>query len=172
MLAPSPLLSQLFIQAIAFFTSSLFDTTPRCHLRSSIYTSITLPLAFCSEKIGALYNSVMLYYWFIVACSLGLFSFLRPRRQLRLTSSPTLSTKHFRPKTPPPPNYKRIRLLFFIYMLLISVQVYAMTQEHLSLQSLYAIPFAFSCGSLIISYRWQLQAINKLLSSMRSTIYK
>jgi hypothetical protein len=150
MLAPSPLLSQLFISVIAYFTSSLYYTTARHYLFSSIYTSIAPSLAFCNEKLSAFYNSVM-YYWFIVACSLGIFGFLRPHRH-RFTCSPTVSTIPFKSKSPPAPNYRCIHLLFFAYVLLISAHVHAIAQEHLPLHSLCTIPFILSCGSLVLYF--------------------
>jgi len=108
----------------------------------------------------------MIYYWFLVACSLGTFGFLRPHRY-RSTSCSTVPTKSFKSKSLPAPNYRRLRLIFFSYVLLLSAHVHAITQERLPLHSLCFIPLFFSGGSYIIYFRqfWQLHAINHLLTT-------
>jgi hypothetical protein len=66
MLALSPLLSDLFAQVIAYFTSIYINLY--CPSRRSVYYSIIPPITFFGcEKRGAFYNCVMVYYWFIVA---------------------------------------------------------------------------------------------------------
>jgi len=67
MLAFSLLLSLLFIQVIAFFKNLLFYMKQNHPLHRYISTSISPPLTFCNEKHGPLSNSVLIYYWFIVA---------------------------------------------------------------------------------------------------------
>jgi hypothetical protein len=165
MLALSPLLSDLFTQVIAYFTSIYINLY--CPSRRSVYYSIIPPVTFCCEKCGAIYNCAMIYYLFIVARSLGLYRSLSPCWQPRRCGS---SVQVFRsssltPRFPPAPNYTKFKVIFLIYLLTTCVHVHAIHQEHLPFHSLCTFP-AILLWSFSIGYwgqSWQLQAINALL---------
>jgi len=167
MLVFSPLLSFSFIQAIASYISSLFYTSTHYCYRRSSPALFSPSLTFFSARYGALYNSVMVYHWFIVAQLLGLYwdpsPSWRPRKQ-KSSPQPTKSTK---PKTPPAPNYHRLRLFFFIYILFTSSHVYAVFRDELPIKSLCTMPMVLLCSSCIMSLHnnKENRAINKLLHS-------
>ncbi len=162
MLVPSPLLSDLFIQAIAYFKSfyiKLFHPISPYTLQP-----ISTPLTVCSDRYGAFYLCIMLYQWFIVARSLGLYHPLHPYRKIKITSS----HKPIIYKSPPAPNYNRLQTIFAIYLVLICTHVHAIHQEYLPLCSLSALPttiLSLSGLSYIQQYRDQ-RKILRLLTSI------
>jgi hypothetical protein len=167
MLVFSPLLSFSFIQAIASYISSLFYTSTHYNYRRLSPALIAPSLTFFSARYGALYNSIMVYHWFIVARLLGLYWDPSPSWRPRQQKSSSQSTKSTKPKTPPAPNYHYFRLFFFFYILFTSSHVYAVFRDELPIKSLCAMPTVLLCSSSIIllhNYK-ENQAINKLLHS-------
>jgi hypothetical protein len=166
MLALSHLFRLLFIQAVAYFIPTLLHTTPyhRYHC-STNSISIAPPLCFCDEIYGALHNSIMIYYWFIVARLLGLYRPSSPFWRPRQCKPSIRKLALHKPRKPPDPNNRQLHLIFIIYTLITCIHVHAIHQEDLPIQSLCAFPLLLFCSSSIFySHQcWKLRAINNLI---------
>ena len=107
----------------------------------------------------------MLYQWFIVVQSLGLYPPLGPCRRIKQHSS---TKKPTIPQSPPAPNYRYLRFLFATYLLLTCTHVYAIHQEIIAIFSLSASPIAlFSLSGFICTRQCQEQ--RKILKLLKST---
>jgi hypothetical protein len=131
---------------LIIFTVITMNQLPFSAKRRPSFNYINLPLAFSSEKDGVLSSCVSLYYWFIVACRLGLFYSLSPRWRQRKNKSVTLP--HFephmkKPRKPPDKSRRGFLDLFLFYLLLVFTNTNAVWHEDMSLASLSALPLTF-----------------------------
>ena len=167
MLVFSPFLRLSFTQATGSYISSIFSISIyHCTCQSSP-TLMASPLTFCSARFDAIYNSVMLYHWFIVGRLQGLYPdpspSWRPRKE-SLCKLPPTSTKW---KTPPAPNYLGLRIILLVFMFIVCVHVHAAFHENPPINSLCATPMLVICSSSMLSLHQHTKnrAIYNLLTS-------
>jgi len=153
MLALSQLLRHSVFQVIASYVLSFFYTSTHVHYLGSACVIIVPPLTFCNEKYGALYNSVMIYYWFIVGVLLGLYRDPSPSWCPRSRKSFLPHKLVAKSKTPLDPNYRHFKLFYILYILINCFQVYSIFHEDLPISSLCATPMVLLCGSSIMTIR-------------------
>jgi len=146
MLALSQLLRHSVFQVIASYVLSFFYTSTHIHYLRSTHVIIAPPLTFCNEKYGTLYNSIMIYYWFIVGVLLGLYRDPSPSWRPRSRKSFLPHQLVAKSKTPPDPNYRHFKLFNCF-------QVYSIFHEDLPISSLCATPMVLLCGSSIMTIR-------------------
>ena len=132
------LLSTLFI----YFWSPSQTKVREWSCQRSRYYHVTPQLALCSEKDGALSGCVVLHYWFIVACQLGLYLFRSPRRQIHddETSLPPTQDPILQKPRKPPDESPRSFAIFTIYLLAVLTHAAAIANASEPLHHLSALP--------------------------------